>query len=425
MSESIAFIKKRFSDYYKDVDLYLPDRFGRREWGFMYFEGGFMQRHLGFQSMEKLKQFLVQKVPAHVYHSSAYYEKPDAPTMSEKNWLGADLIFDLDADHIKGAERMSYEETLRKVKQEFKRLIDDFLLGDFGFEEGQLMIVFSGGRGYHIHIRDSRVLPLSSHERREIVDYITGKGLDMEWIFKEEPFDKRSFGRHVKVMRKVLMPEKDAGGWKNKMREGIMNLTFQLENLGEKESIKRLQAFEGIGEKTARGIYSDLFKEIKGRRGVDRMREEENLEIFSSDKHLKAFLDIVKGEKSVKIEGKKRNIEEESADSLIGKDDLEGETDEPVTSDIKRLIRLPSSLHGKTGLKVLPLSRDGLDDFEPLRDAVPKIFSDKPIKIVVKKPISVRLKNETFDLKEGEIEVPEYAAIFLICRRNAELSSNP
>ena len=31
----------------------------------------------------------------------------------------------------------------------------------------------------------------------------------------------------------------------------------------------------------------------------------------------------------------------------------------------------------------MPLSRDGLDDFEPLRDAVPTIFSDEPIKIVL------------------------------------------
>lgn len=424
MSESIAFIKKRFSDYYDSVELYLPDRFGRREWGFMYFEGGFMQRHLAFQGQDKVRQFLVQKMPAHVYHSSAYYEKPDAPTMSEKNWLGADLIFDLDADHIKGAERMSYEETLSKVKQEFKRLIDDFLLGDFGFEEEQLLIVFSGGRGYHIHIRDPRVLSLSSHERREIVDYITGKDLDMDWIFPREAYDSKKFGKHVNVKHRVRMPEVGIGGWKKKMREGIRKLTDELERLGEDEAIRRLRAFEGIGEKTAKGIYIDLFQGSPGSRGVDRMWDEENLEIFSQDKHLNAFLRIIKGEIGVRMEAKNDSDSEEQVESLSVKDKLEGETDEPVTSDIKRLIRLPSSLHGKTGLRVIPLSRDGLDDFEPLRDAVPKIFSDEPIKIDVKKPVSVRLKNETFDLKEGETEVPEYAAIFLMCRRNAELSSS-
>ncbi|MEE9150510.1 MAG: DNA primase catalytic subunit PriS [Thermoplasmata archaeon] len=421
MSDTISFIKKRFSDYYRDADLYLPDRFGRREWGFMFFEGGFMQRHLGFQSVDKVKQFLVQKVPAHVYHSSAYYQTPDAPSMREKGWLGADLIFDLDADHVKGAKRMSYEETLRKVKEEFKKLIDKFLLDDFGFEEKQLLIVFSGGRGYHIHIRDPRVLQLKSHERREMLDYITGKDVDMKLIFKQEPFDKRSFGPHVKVMHRVLMPDKNAGGWKKKMREGLLNLTDELENLGEKEAIKKLSEFKGIGKIRAKGIYSELFEGDKGNRGVDRMRNEGIIEIFSDDKYRNPFLEIVKGEASVKIEGKKGHDEEEYTKPLSGKKEQEGESDEPVTSDIKRLIRLPSSLHGKTGLKVMPLSRDGLDDFDPLRDAVPKIFSDEPVKIEVKKPVRVKLKNEAFDLKEGEVEVPEYAAIFLMCRRNAEL----
>ncbi|MCA1813180.1 MAG: hypothetical protein LC624_04420 [Halobacteriales archaeon] len=34
---------------------------------------------------------------------------------------------------------------------------------------------------------------------------------------------------------------------------------------------------------------------------------------------------------------------------------MTGETDEPVTSDVKRLIRLPGSVHGKTGLRVVPV----------------------------------------------------------------------
>jgi len=421
MSDTTSFIRKRFSDYYKDVELYLPDRFGKREWGFMFFEEGFMQRHLAFQNTEKIRQFLVQRSPAHVYHSSAYYDKPNAPTMDEKNWLGADLIFDLDADHIKGAKSMTYEETLAKVKDEFKKLIDKFLLDDFGFEEKQLVIVFSGGRGYHIHIRDPRVLQLTSHERREMLDYITGKEVDMELIFKEEPFDKRSFGTHVKVMKKVLMPDKNTGGWTKKMREGLLDLTYELENLGEKEAIKKLSEIKGIGKIKAKGIYSELFEGDKGNRGVDKMRNEGVIEIFSDDKYRDPFLEIVKGEASVKIEGKQQDAEEEYTELLSGKKDQEGESDEPVTSDIKRLIRLPSSLHGKTGFKVIPLKRDDLDDFDPLRDALPESFSDSPVKINVVKPVKIRLRNERFDLKEGETEVPEFVAIFLACRKSAEI----
>ncbi len=424
MNGTIAFLKKRFSDYYKTAELYLPDRFGRREWGFMFLGESFMQRHLAFQRAEKLRHFLVQKSPAHVYHSSAYYEKPNAKMMAEKNWLGADLIFDLDADHIKGAERMTYEETLHKVKEEFKRLIDDFLLSDFGFEEKQLVIVFSGGRGYHIHIRSPEVLQFTSHERREIVDYITGRDLDMEWIFPPKAFDKKTFGGHTKVMKIVTMPKERAGGWRRKMMEGMKKLTDELEGMGKEEAVRSLSVYKGTGEITAKGIYSDLFEGEPGNRGVDRMWNEKNLEIFSTNKHRDTFLNIVKGEASVKIEDEKGNGIEIDAEPLAVKDKLEGETDEPVTSDIKRLIRLPTSLHGKTGFMVMPLSRDGLDDFEPLRDAVPEMFSDEPVKLEVKTPVKVKLRSEAFILKEGPAEVPEFAAIFLLCRRNAVLVSD-
>lgn len=421
MDKSLSFLKKRFSDYYKNADLYLPERFGRREWGFMFLGENFMQRHISFNKKGDVKSYLVKRIPSHVYHSAAYYEKPNASTMDEKVWLGADLIFDLDADHIKGSKKMTYEETLSKVKEEFIRLVDEYLLGDFGFDEKNMQIVFSGGRGYHLHIRDPRVISLSSHERREIVDYITGKGLDMDWIFPKDPFDKRTYGKHVNIKYKTSLPKEHEKGWKNKMRRGVLNLISELDDLGEKEGVKRLKAFQGVGEKTAKGIYSDLFDKRYGRRGADKIMEEGTLEVFSDERHLNDFLKIVKGEIEIKME----EITEGKGD-MIGlsvKERMEGETDEPVTSDIKRLIRLPTSLHGKTGFKVMPLMRNELDDFEPLRDAIPEIFSDEPVKIDVKKPISIKLKIEEFNLKKGVHEVPEYAAIFCICRKNAILAA--
>src|SRR3990170_846071 len=114
------FLRAQFRRYYVTSKPTPPDRFGRREFGFMFWSPGMVQRHIGFSREDQLRGFLQTRVPAHVYYSSAYYEKPDAPTMEEKGWLGADLIFDLDADHIPGAEKMGYEEMLEAVK---KRII--------------------------------------------------------------------------------------------------------------------------------------------------------------------------------------------------------------------------------------------------------------------------------------------------------------
>ncbi len=68
------------------------------------------------------------------------------------------------------------------------------------------------------------------------------------------------------------------------------------------------------------------------------------------------------------------------------------EIDEPVTSDIKRLIRLPLSLHGKTGLKVTPMDREELTGFDPLRDAVPDIYPESPIEVYAPRPVDVEIK---------------------------------
>jgi DNA primase small subunit len=91
-----------------------------------------------------------------------------------------------------------------------------------------------------------------------------------------------------------------------------------------------------------------------------------------------------------------------------------GETDEPVTSDTKRLIRTPGSLHGKSGLKVVVLSRKELDSFDPLRDAV--AFADESHPVNVLKPATVSLKGESIKLEPGPRELPEWAAVFAVMR---------
>ena len=102
--ESVRFVMDRFSKYYRETPIFMPERFSKREFGFMFFDRQFVMRHLGFPTRAALKKYLVEHVPSHVYYSCAYYEKPNAPTMVEKKWQGADLIFDLDADHVEGAQ---------------------------------------------------------------------------------------------------------------------------------------------------------------------------------------------------------------------------------------------------------------------------------------------------------------------------------
>jgi len=374
-----------------------------------------MMRHQGFGIAKDLRDFLVQRVPMHVYHSSAYYEDPGAPTMEEKGWLGADLIFDLDADHIPRSKEMTYEEMLEAVKKKIVQLHDDFLVQDFGFDERSLRIVFSGGRGYHIHVHDERVWPLGSHERREIVDYVTGKELDVQGFFRESAFDAKEFRGIVKVKKMVVPPRTADAGWGGKLARGIVALGDRLEAMPAEGAVAFLAGFEGVGASGASDLYENLFKSRapSGIRGVDRLRESGNLEVLN-DKNRDRMLAVVTQLQQVRVD-------------TYGPLELEGiraraETDEPVTSDIKRLIRLPSSIHGKSGLEVVPLTRDALDDFVPLRDAVPSAYGEERVEMRLRSPIKTRLRDETFNLTPGIATLPEYAAVFAACRQLATVS---
>lgn len=399
MSGELEFVMSWFRKYYTDSPPPPPDRFGRREFGFMFFDKTFVQRHISFSKASDLNSFLREQVPAHVYYSSAYYELPAAATMEEKKWLGADLIFDLDADHIKGAEGLSYTDMLAEVKNEMARLLDDFILGDLGFNPAEIKVVFSGGRGYHVHVSDPRVMDLKSHERREIVDYITGTELDFDWVFEERAFEKRQFKQVTRVNKSRLLPSADSAGWRRRMRVGVERLLQELERLSAQDVRARFVEARDVPDKLLEEMLSDLFSKRGGKSGADIMLGSDTLEVLSSSKGQILFLKMLEGHM---------------------KDELEGQVDEPVTSDIKRLIRLPQSLHGKTGLTVVPMSRDELDGFDPLRDAVPEMLPDDPVRLAVNGKVEIRLRGERFSL-EGNTEVPTFAALFLVCRRMATM----
>ena len=94
--------------------------------------------------------------------------------------------------------------------------------------------------------------------------------------------------------------------------------------------------------------------------------------------------------------------------------------DEPVTGDTHRLIRLPYSLHGGSGLSVVELDLEHLKTFNPLEEAT--VFSDSMINIKALRPSKVKM-GKVYDLKEGEVaSVPEKVGIYFMCRGLASLT---
>ncbi len=387
VQKSLGFVKTTFQQYYASNKVDLPDRFGRREFAFVLFGGKGMLRHVGFEKREMIWDFLSERAPQHAYYSSAYYQRPDAPKMVEKNWMGAELIFDLDSDHLPNAEKMEYVESLREVKKEFIKLIDEFLLGDFGFKEKHMELYFSGGRGYHCHVKDPSILDLDSNERREIVDYITGRDLQDSLIFHEQATGRKRYGSHSFASGKSLkMPTPDQDGWKGRISRGIIDLVYEIKK--SDDPLKKLEEY-GVNRHDAERLVADLSEE--------RVRRIQDGLLDQSKTIRKFFLNSALRKTAVSLSA--------------------GETDEPVTCDVKRLIRLPSSLHGKTGFKVVKISVDELKDFDPLIDAV--VLPEDPVRMMIQKQGSIEMNEQNFHLELGEQEVPTYLAVFLLGRKHA------
>ena len=356
-----TYLEGRFGDYYRRSGVSLPPAADRREWGHIPWSAGSttMVRHQSLLDLGDLDDFLHRTAPRHVYFSSARFADPGAGSMDEKGWQSADLVFDLDADHLPGVdpEETSYAEMLAACKQELLHLLS-FLDDDFGFEETR--VVFSGGRGYH-------------------VDYVRAIDLDREGLIGTES--------NQGTTRRVL---RHRGGWGARVHARLVDLAETLREMEETAALERLQELDGIGEGRAETILGQL------RHNFDAIRAG-NVEAGGPGTRILV--------------------------DALAEEVIEAETapiDEPVTTDTKRLIRLPGSLHGGSGLMVTPLDRAEIDDFRPLEDAIPDRFRGRDIRVTVTEPGTVTFDGDTFSIQEGMQSVEECLGVFLMTRGRAE-----
>ena len=408
-SLSQSFIRDKFADYYKQhsASILPPSSLERREFGFLLLEKGVMLRHKGFIDADSLRASLSNIVPSDVYYSSAYYERPEEE-MKAKGWLGADLIFDIDADHIptpcatvhdiwvctgcgasgrgKSPQKCTFcggikfkektwpcEVCLEASKVEAIKLMD-VLTEDFGFSSDVLTVAFSGHRGYHVHVESEAVRGLDSLARKEIVDYVMGIGLEAEF---------HGLGKIGKIERVVSGPDLNDRGWRGRVARGTYDflLTASAEELEK----------AGLEKRTVKPLI--LHREA----------------ILKSWK-LKGPWGVVKG------------ISPESWKKIAqyGVEKQSVKIDTVVTPDINRLIRLPNSLHGKTGLKKIELPFTGIEDFDPLKSAV--AFKEGEVTIHVSDTPQFRVEDETYGpFKRQTVELPTAAALMLLCKGVAKV----
>jgi len=403
--KSRNFLQRKFREYYKDqgTKIQQPTSIERREFGFFLFKKGMMSRHRGFTSITELRATLKDIGPSDAYYSAAYYRYP-TKDMEKKEWQGADLVFDIDADHLETDCKKTHviwickkcqktgigepptrcpecsgkindtnwicENCLEDTKREAIKLLE-FLTDDFGFSSESISVCFSGNRGYHVHVEAETVMDLDQHARREIVDYVRGTGLEVELHGLSE--------RILTTRETNLGPDLTDPGWRGRLARTAYRLLVET---SEEDLVNRV----GLQRKTAKVIISERnniseFWKVSppwySLRGV-------------GPKSWERIIQFAIGEQAANI-------------------------DTVVTYDIHRLIRLPETLHGKTGFRTAIVPVEELKRFDPLSETL--AFEGGEIKICVTNSPEFQLGGETYGpFKDENLELPAAAAIMLLCK---------
>ena len=388
----------RFSEYYDSISpesIWTPPRLRAREWMFIPWGGAPPDRHRAFSDKNSLHSYLSSRSPHSCFHSTAYYQEPSKLKMAEKGWLGADLIFDLDGDHLPGVSDNDFPAMIEVIQGQAWRLWNEFLEPEFGFKEKHAQFTFSGHRGFHIHLRDPSLMHLDSNARREIVNYIRGEGIDIQSTIS----DNSEWGRRalqgidstLEKLHIISSGEKGKGALLDELH-GILKIRANSPQANLKSS--------------SRASIEELANLAENEEKISRLKDDPNLAVFGP-KCTPIFWELVKGDSSV----------------VIG---TAGETDEVVTVDTKRVIRWVGSLHGKSGLRVteLPLDRldpDSSDKFDPLSEAV--VFKGGSTKVrILADDVTAEISEHRVEPSLGdEIEVKESMAMFLCLKGWAEI----
>ena len=359
-------LEEAFKEYYfNKFDLiHVPPRATEREFGYQKINSG-MIRHLSVKNDKDLHLLLMKEIPSDVYCSNAYYNFPALP-MSEKDWKGADLIFDIDAKDLNLPCRQGHTVVkctscqnvtepqspcihcgstksdsvslgckicISESKKEVEKLTD-MLTSDLGIKKEEIQVYFSGNEGFHLRVVNGDYESLSSHERADLADYLMFNGAIPE-----------SFGIRKQTNSKLSLPTNDEKGWRGRIARSLFTSKSKT-------------------PKITKDIISGGYFEFQSK------------------------LEEIRKTLGVRIDPK-------------------------VTMDIHRIFRLEGSINSKSGLSKIQCTN--LDLFDPFSDAC--LLGSDEVKITANCPIPIKLKNKKFGPYKNEvISIPKYAAVYLICK---------
>jgi len=389
-------------------------------------------RHEGYKSRDDLLRNLVKIAPHSVYHSAAFYGFPTAIKMHEKEWMGAELVFDIDADHL----------DLKCANDHDTWRCNNPTCGKTGTGKPPEVCPVCGDAWYCDNPKCGKIghgdLPkacpdCNSTTSRRLFGFSTRKWicdkclgvakkhtikLYDEFLTNDLGFDPDMIqlnysghrGYHIRVRDpkvytldsnarieivhyvmgtgirgdkiiistrgKNVVPSRDIPGWSGKVADAMIEFIQNLDSYtGREKWVSRLKKEKVAAVEMLQRSRPVLSAKVAG-------------------VGIKSWQEIA--EKAVELFG--------------------SEIDRPVTHDIHRVIRLIGSLNGKTGFTVTELTRDDLDTFNPFNDAI--AFNEGTMKVRFHKGSNVPafiINDEQYGpFNDESVELPMSAAVFVL-----------
>lgn len=316
-------LKNFYQNYFKvDTIFEVIERknFETREFGFDRLDQGFT-RNKSFESPNDLKEYLGTFPIGGAYIGSLYQDrllpgnnKVKAITIHNSRWLGRELIYDFDMDEYDPVRKCDCQGKMVcndcwYLMQEASVIITDTLKEDFGFRD--LRWVYTGGRGYHCWVLDKQAFTLDQDQRSAIIGY-------MQLIHDPKGLQK-------------------------------------IDSVGEHAELLKRRIYSRLGKYFVLQEYNNnLLKELKiKKKDIDFARE--FLPTTNIETEIISFFNSI--------------IPKESEDNFMLEviKNLYPRIDHKVTIDIRRLIRMPGSIHGRN--HNLCEFVDDPFNFNPIKDA--------------------------------------------------------
>lgn len=344
-----------YKHHYEHTDLSITD-IQRREIATQEFSPQLsaFNRAQYFPTKESLVLKLLENArpPAGLFSSTAYYLDPNESKPTKRGLIGYDFVIDLDDDALAYEDRYDFIDAMRKKT---KAVVDRFLK-DLGFDEDLMLVDFSGNKGFHLTFDDEKYRNLDQSDRRQIIDYIIGNKLDRDILLVNNKLSHYGWNKQAVYFLESLL--------KDPSREHIKKYF----PINKAKKIDSLLSDPAVVARLTAGSLVDFDTKV--------------LKLAMMKEHRLNIKNVV---------------------------------DKKPTVDKHRIFRVPGSLHPKSGLPSVRLSKHHLDSTDAIIDEIMILAGEDMVTITIGEDLEIDFPRRTV-FTQGTHTVPRYEALCILTK---------